>query len=161
MPLNHTSALVTIAAPNFDRLVDFYKALFTQEPIAFIPTVYAEFQLPGLKLGIYHPKANPEPQTPNSELKTQNSKLKTQNISHGDAKRTKLKTPNSKLTSSHSALIPPISLCLEVIDLEAAIAHLTDLGYPPPGKILTASHGREIYAADADGNRLILHQGFG
>ena len=52
-----------------------------------------------------------------------------------------------------------MSLCLEVTDLEGAIAHLTQLGYPPPGAIQTASHGREIYAYDPDGNRLILHQG--
>jgi predicted enzyme related to lactoylglutathione lyase len=53
---------------------------------------------------------------------------------------------------------PAISLCLEVEDLEAAIEHLTHLGYPPPGAILTPSHGREIYAYDPDGNRLILYQ---
>ncbi|MDZ8055643.1 MAG: VOC family protein [Aulosira sp. ZfuVER01] len=51
-----------------------------------------------------------------------------------------------------------ISLCLEVSNLEAAIAHLTALGYPPPGNITIASHGREIYTYDPDGNRLILHQ---
>lgn len=51
-----------------------------------------------------------------------------------------------------------MSLCLEVADLDQAIARLTYLGYPPPGPILTASHGREIYAYDPDGNRLILHQ---
>lgn len=51
-----------------------------------------------------------------------------------------------------------MSLCLEVASLEAAIAHLTRLGCPPPGAILTASHGREVYAFDPDGNRLILHQ---
>lgn len=51
-----------------------------------------------------------------------------------------------------------ISLCLEVNHLEDAIAHLTNLGYPPPGDISIASHGREIYAYDPDGNRLILHQ---
>lgn len=51
-----------------------------------------------------------------------------------------------------------MSLCLEVVALEAAIARLTDLGYPPPGPVLTASHGREVYACDPDGNRLILHQ---
>ncbi len=52
-----------------------------------------------------------------------------------------------------------MSLCLEVSDLAEAIAHLTVLGYPPPGEILTAaSHGREIYAYDPAGNRLILHQ---
>lgn len=51
-----------------------------------------------------------------------------------------------------------LSFCLEVSDLEKAIACLTDLGYPPPGKIITASHGKEIYAYDPAGNRLILHQ---
>ncbi len=51
-----------------------------------------------------------------------------------------------------------VSLCLEVADLEDAIASLTQLGYPPPGAINTASHGREVYAYDPDGNRLILHQ---
>lgn len=54
-----------------------------------------------------------------------------------------------------------ISLCIEVSNLEAAIAHLTNLGYPPPGEISLASHGREIYAYDPDGNRLILHQAKG
>ena len=51
-----------------------------------------------------------------------------------------------------------MSLCLEVADLEAAIALLTRMGYAPPGNIIHASHGREIYAYDPDGNRLILHQ---
>ncbi len=51
-----------------------------------------------------------------------------------------------------------MSLCLEVSNLESAIAHLTALGYSPPGAIITASHGREIYAYDPDGNRIILHQ---
>jgi predicted enzyme related to lactoylglutathione lyase len=51
-----------------------------------------------------------------------------------------------------------MSLCVEVKDLEVAIAHLETLGYPPPGEIITASHGREIYAYDPAGNRLILHQ---
>lgn len=51
-----------------------------------------------------------------------------------------------------------MSLCLEVEDLGDAIASLTQLGYPPPGAIIHASHGQEIYAYDPDGNRLILHQ---
>lgn len=50
------------------------------------------------------------------------------------------------------------SLCLEVKYLEQAIAHISNIGYPPSGKIITASHGREIYAYDPEGNRLILHQ---
>jgi predicted enzyme related to lactoylglutathione lyase len=52
-----------------------------------------------------------------------------------------------------------VSLCIEVSNLENAIAQLQSLGYSPPGKISIASHGREIYAYDPDGNRLILHQG--
>jgi predicted enzyme related to lactoylglutathione lyase len=51
-----------------------------------------------------------------------------------------------------------ISLCLEVEDLDHAIAALTRLGYPPPGEIQSASHGREVYAYDPEGNRIILHQ---
>ncbi|MEB3826779.1 VOC family protein [Phormidium sp. CCY1219] len=51
-----------------------------------------------------------------------------------------------------------MSLCFEVDNLEAAIAHLHTLGCPPPGEIFPAKHGREIYACDPAGNRLILHQ---
>jgi predicted enzyme related to lactoylglutathione lyase len=51
-----------------------------------------------------------------------------------------------------------MSLCLEVLSLEDSIDKLAQLGYTPPGQITTASHGREIYAYDPDGNRLILHQ---
>lgn len=51
-----------------------------------------------------------------------------------------------------------MSLCLEVSDLEATISRLAALGYPAPGDIMNTSHGREIYAYDPDGNRLILHQ---
>ena len=51
-----------------------------------------------------------------------------------------------------------MSLCIEVKDLEQAIAYLTELGYPPPGEIIEASHGKEIYAYDPVKTRLILHQ---
>ena len=52
-----------------------------------------------------------------------------------------------------------MSICLEVTDLEDAITRLEAIGYAPADKIMQASHGREIYAYDPDGNRLILHQG--
>jgi catechol 2,3-dioxygenase-like lactoylglutathione lyase family enzyme len=51
-----------------------------------------------------------------------------------------------------------ISLCVEVNELEEAIAHLNTIGYPTQSEINTASHGREIYAYDPDGNRIIFHQ---
>ena len=115
-----TNAFITLASVNIESLVDFYTQLLGQAPTSYIPNIYAEFQLPGLQLGIFKPKV----------------------------------TNKQEFESGKSGM----SLCLEVKDLEGAIAHLTSLGYPPPGKILTASHGKEIYAYDREGNRLILHQ---
>ena len=119
MGLSCQSAWVTLAADEFDRAIEFYSRLLDQSPISLIPNVYAEFQLPSLRLGIYKPKQN----------------------------ESFLSTP-----------FPAISLCLEVESLEAAIEHLTQIDYPPPGEILNSSHGREIYGYDPDGNRLILYQ---
>ena len=51
-----------------------------------------------------------------------------------------------------------LSICLEVVDLEATIEHLKEMGYPPSGEIQVASHGKEIYAYDPMNNRLILHE---
>ena len=124
MGFQYTEALVTIASVNFDNLVKFYTEMLNQKPSPFIPNVYAELQLAGVRLGIFQPKNNHSSEFANSA--------------------------NSK-----------ISLCLEVSNLEAAIAHITNLGYPPSGEISTASHGREIYVYDPDGNRIILHQGTG
>ncbi|BAY17294.1 glyoxalase/bleomycin resistance protein/dioxygenase [Anabaenopsis circularis NIES-21] len=121
MVLRYTEVFVAIATVNLESLISFYTQVLSEKPSTLIPNVYAEFQLMGLRLGIFQPKQS-------HELEFENS--------------TKSK----------------ISLCLEVSNLEAAIAHLTNLGYPPPGEISIASHGREIYAYDPDGNRLILHQ---
>lgn len=131
MALKCTGALVTLAAWQFNVLVDFYGDLLGQQPMVLMPNRYAEFELPGVRLGIFQPKEKEG----EGEI-IQNSKFKIQN-SHRDR---------------------GLGLCLEVEDLEEAIAHLTDLGYPPSGKIITASHGREIYAYDPEGNWLILHQ---
>lgn len=122
MAFKYTEALVTIASLNFDDVVNFYIDLLSKKPVIYIPNVYAEFHIPGMRLGIFQPK----------------------------------KTHASEFANSAKSTI---SLCLEVSNLEDAIAHITNLGYPPPGKISIASHGREIYAYDPDGNRIILHQG--
>lgn len=116
-----TDAFVTLAAVDLETIVRFYTNIFCQEPVTYIPNVYAEFQMRSLRLGIFRPK----------------------------------ETHRAEFSNSGKS---GLSLCLEVSDLEGAIAHLTALGYPPPGEILTASHGREIYAYDPAGNRLILHQ---
>lgn len=51
-----------------------------------------------------------------------------------------------------------MSLCIEVENLDEAIASFTELGYPPAGEIIEASHGKEIYAYDPVNTRIILHQ---
>lgn len=51
-----------------------------------------------------------------------------------------------------------MSLCFEVKNLEQAIAYLTEMNCTPPGETINASHGREVYAYDPEGNRLILYQ---
>lgn len=67
----------------------------------------------------------------------------------------KPKAKNHQEFSNHGS---SLSFCLEVENLEEAIARMIDLGCTPPGEIITASHGREIYGYDPAGNRLILHQ---
>jgi predicted enzyme related to lactoylglutathione lyase len=116
-----TAAFVTIASANFDRVVEFYTQLLEITPQPYIPHVYAEYAIAGLRLGIFCPKSSNQ----------------------------------AEFGQPHQS---GISLCLEVENLEQAIAKLAQLGYPVLGQITIASHGREIYAYDPDGNRLILHQ---
>jgi len=66
--------------------------------------------------------------------------------------------PKENHQDEFSGVKSAMSLCLEVDDLEKAIAFLTHLGSAPPGTINIASHGKEIYAFDPEGNRLILYQ---
>lgn len=112
---------VALAAEDLSTLKSFYQRLFEEDPVVDIPNVYAEFQLPGLRLGLFKPKAG-----------------------HGSEFG-----PSTK---------SGMSLCIEVKDLERAIAHMTTLGSLAPGPIQHASHGREIYAYDPNGNRLILYE---
>ncbi len=119
--IQRLTAWVTLAAQDFEQLVQFYQQLLDQLPQPCLPNQYAEFQFPGVRLGIFSPKATHRPEF-------------AQSTGAG------------------------MSLCLEVVDLEGAIAQFTTLGCPPPGEIAIASHGREIYAYDPEGNRLILHQ---
>jgi catechol 2,3-dioxygenase-like lactoylglutathione lyase family enzyme len=53
---------------------------------------------------------------------------------------------------------PSMSLCLQVPDLQAAIAHLERMGYAPPAGIQRSQHGQEIYIYDPNGNRIILYE---
>jgi hypothetical protein len=119
--LGHTSIFVALADLDGQMLTHFYRALFTQDPVVDIPDLYAEFVLPGMRLGLFKSKHD--------------HRAEFESLSSGS-----------------------MSLCIEVESLEVAIAHLTILGHPPPGPIQATSHGREIYAYDPQGNRLILHE---
>lgn len=121
MGLRCKTVFVALADAEDNRLLHFYQCLFEQDPVVNIPNVYAEFHLPGLRLGLFHPKADHQ----------------------------------TEFAASSSG---GMSVCIEVEDLEAAIAHLAAIGYTPPAQIQQASHGREIYAYDPRGNRLILHE---
>jgi predicted enzyme related to lactoylglutathione lyase len=114
-------AFVALGAIAFAEVVDFYRQLLSQDPNPYRAGIYAEFQLVGLRLGIFQPQA-------------------------AHAKE-----------FAHSAQ-SGLSLCLEVVNLEVAIAYVQALGYPVSGEITVASHGREIYIYDPAGNRLILHE---
>jgi hypothetical protein len=50
----------------------------------------------------------------------------------------------------------PISLCLEVADLERAMELTAQIG--SISVVMTASHGRECYLYDPDDNRIILYE---
>ena len=121
MTLDYSTVWVTIAAQNFERSQDFYQQLLGKAPDRTLgpadQPIYAEFQLKGLRLGLYRPQS-----------------------------------VDSAPPSS------PLSICFQVESLEESIAHLASIGFPVAGEILTPRHGREVYAADPDGNRLILYQ---
>ena len=120
MQFNYSNIFIAISTADIQTLVQFYSQFLQTQPTIYRPSIYAEFQLGKLRLGIFKPKLENQ-----SEFDNHNSS---------------------------------ISLCLEVEDLEQAICWVSEIGYPPPGEIIEASHGREIYAYDPEGNRLILHQ---
>lgn len=70
------------------------------------------------------------------------------------------KPQKSHLSEFNDSFKSSMSLCLEVKELEKTMYHLESLGHPPFGEINNTSHGREIYAYDIDGNRIILHQSY-
>ncbi|MCU0525856.1 MAG: glyoxalase [Elainella sp. Prado103] len=114
-----STVFVALADP-IENLAEFYQVFFALEPAVQVPQVYTEFELPGLRLGIFKPKPDHHP-----EFMGQAGSM---------------------------------SLCIEVECLEAAIERLRQIGYTTPLDIMTASHGRETYAYDPAGNRLILHE---
>lgn len=124
MGLDYRGAFIALGAIAFAEVVGFYRQLLGQEPHPYREGVYAEFQLAGLRLGIFRPQAD---------------------------------RAGEFAYSAGSGL----SLCIEVADLDEAIARVRALGYPVTDPITVASHGREIYLYDPAGNRSILHESSG
>jgi catechol 2,3-dioxygenase-like lactoylglutathione lyase family enzyme len=50
-----------------------------------------------------------------------------------------------------------MGICLEVENLDEIFAALSESGQAT-SELISASHGREFYLTDPDGNRIILHQ---
>jgi predicted enzyme related to lactoylglutathione lyase len=67
--------------------------------------------------------------------------------------------PTIEESPEHSpiTLFPAVSLCMQIEKLEDAIALLEQIDIFV-GEIRTVSHGREAYAYDPDGNRIILYE---
>lgn len=120
MNFKYSDIYLAISTDNINLLKDFYSQLLGRQPNVYHPSVYVEFRLQKLRIAIFKPKPDRQPEFEN-------------------------------LNSS-------MSLCIEVEDLVSAIALLADLGCPPPGEVIEASHGKEVYAYDPAGNRLILYQ---
>lgn len=62
MSLHASVVFVALADREGEPLLAFYTALFGQQPAVYIPQVYAEFHLPGLRLSIFQPKADQQDQ---------------------------------------------------------------------------------------------------
>ena len=120
MNFKYSDIYLAIATDQIEALNDFYSRLLGQSAAVYRPSIYVEFQLEKLRIAIFKPKPQRQPEFAN----------------HGSS----------------------ASLCIEVENLADAIAVLNDLGYPPPNEIIEASHGKEVYAYDPAGNRLILHE---
>ncbi|MGK7891459.1 MAG: glyoxalase [Leptolyngbyaceae cyanobacterium] len=124
-------AFVAIAVDQWDAMVQFYGFVTGHSPQPHIPNVYAEFRIGDIRVGLFQPKSSHQ-----------------QEFAAGRTAK--------------------VSICLEVDNLEQS-QQVIDQAYsalnlpvsqaqPWLGAVAIASHGRECYAYDPDGNRLILHE---
>lgn len=130
-----------------ESLVNFYSQLLGQKPQPYQPGVYAEFQLPGLRLAIFLPKPDHQAEFGQSGIGDQAGD-RARSVTSRDIGS---KVENKLINQSAS-----ISICLQVPNLSEVIKELQAINYPV-GNIITASHGQELYIYDPDGNRLIFY----
>lgn len=134
MPLSYTHAFVALAASNFEPLVQFYAHLLGVPPAPYTADRYAEFQLSGVRLGIFKPSAHHESQFAPTPLGSMSLCLEVADLE--DA-------------------IQSVQATYAALQRQALIPD--DLTHPI-SPVITASHGREVYVHDPANNRLILHE---
>ncbi|MEB3230058.1 MAG: hypothetical protein VKJ64_03545, partial [Leptolyngbyaceae bacterium] len=125
------TAFVAIAVDQWEPMVQFYSCITGQSPHPYRPGGYAEFRLGSLRLGLF--RANPSHQD---------------EFIHGRAANISICLEVNHLEQSRQVIEQAYSV------LTLPMAH----GQLRLGTVAIASHGRECYAYDPDGNRLILHE---
>lgn len=113
-------AMAAIGAEDFPRALAFYTAFLGCEPELRFGDGYAEFRLPGLRLGVFRPRTG---------------------------RADEFRNPVDRQIG--------LGLVFYVPELTRAVAQVERLG-GSAAPAFDAPHGRECYAYDPDGNRLIL-----
>ncbi|NEQ96477.1 MAG: VOC family protein [Cyanothece sp. SIO2G6] len=124
-------AFVAIAVEQWDAMVQFYSHLLGQSPQSHRPNMYAEFSMGNIRIGLFQPKPAHQEEFANRRTAKMSLCLEVDNLEHSQ----------HMIDAAYCALSPSIATV------------------PTPyGEVAIASHGRECYAYDPDGNRLILHE---
>ncbi|NET52021.1 MAG: VOC family protein [Merismopedia sp. SIO2A8] len=125
----------------WEQMVYFYHHLANGSPNPHVSRSYAEFHLGGLRIGLFHPKASHQSEFAHPKGAGISLCLEVEDLDQS----------RIVLDHIHATLPPPVAL-------HSAKADGSGSPSLPYGPIAIASHGRECYAYDPDGNRLILHE---
>ena len=160
---------VAIAVQRWAPMVIFYQHLFNYPPTPHMDQTYAEFQIAGLKLGLFSPNDSHRSEFSNPAQSAMSLCLEVENIENSrEAIEAAYGMVHGLASQEHNdSSISPRSIKetdtvgQNTIKQEPALANSgthTPFNRQPYGEITIASHGRECYAYDPDGNRLILHE---
>lgn len=160
---------VAIAVQQWSPMVVFYQHLFDQPPNPHMDRAYAEFQVAGLKLGLFSPHETHRPEFSNPAQSAISLCLEVENLEQSRAAIDAAYSVVYDLTShgcNASPLAPQSVPETDEVDQNSSEQKPEGVASRPHtpltrqlyGEITIASHGRECYAYDPDGNRLILHE---
>ena len=79
---NCTAAFVTLATSDLQKIVLFYTDLWHQKPQTYRENVYAEFQISGLRLGIFQPDKSNNAEFANSRNSSMSLCLEVENLAN-------------------------------------------------------------------------------